>query len=148
MSSNVLSFPARAFDVTSSNFMVIGLQIRKLQRGAESPPSLAVLDSKKPGLFRVKKIGVCGAYFLISIAEIRYRHDWVRLCHKFHFCPFQIKIPHIDEEKELYCVSYPGLCVGFFVLGDEGSRSQKILEPRRGEKNFFRARRESRGMLP
>ena len=33
--------------------MVIGFQIRKLHRGAESAPP-AVLDSKKPGLFRVK----------------------------------------------------------------------------------------------
>ena len=34
--------------------MVIGLQIRKLHKGGggENPP--AVLDSKKPGLFRVK----------------------------------------------------------------------------------------------
>ena len=55
-------------------------------------------------------------YFLISVAEIRYRHDLVRLCHKFHFCPFQMKIPHIDEEKEMHCVSYRGLCLGFFVL--------------------------------
>ena len=41
--------------MTSPNFMVIGLQIRKLHRGAESAPPPAVLDSKKPGLFRVKK---------------------------------------------------------------------------------------------
>ena len=34
--------------------MVIGFQIRKLHRGAESAPPPAVLDSKKPGLFRVK----------------------------------------------------------------------------------------------
>ena len=67
-----------------------------------------------------------GGYFLISVAEIRYRHDLVRLCHKFDFCPFQMKIPHIDEKKELYCVSYPGLCLEFFVLGVGGSRSQKI----------------------
>ena len=66
-----------------------------------------------------------GGCFLISVPEIRYRHDLVRLCHKFHFCPFQMKIPHIDEEKELCCVSYPGLCLGFFVLGVGGSQSQK-----------------------
>ena len=35
--------------------MVIGFQIRKLHRGAESAPPPAVLDSKKPGLFRVKE---------------------------------------------------------------------------------------------
>ena len=73
-----------------------------------------------------------GVYFLMLVAEIRYRHDLVRLCHKFHFCPFQMKIPHIDEEKELYCVSYRGLCLAFFVLRVKGSRSQKFLEPRSG----------------
>ena len=42
--------------MTSPNFMVIGLQIRKLHREAEStPPPPAVLDFKKPGLFRVKE---------------------------------------------------------------------------------------------
>ena len=63
----------------------------------------------------IKKIGVCGG--LISVAEIRYKHDLVRLCHKFHFCPFQMKVPHIDEEKELYYVSYPELCLGFCFGG-------------------------------
>ena len=43
-----------------------------------------------------------GGYFLISVAEIRYRHDLVRLCHKFHFCPFQMKIPHIDDERDVW----------------------------------------------
>ena len=70
---------------------------------------------------------MCRGYFLISVAEIRYKHDLVRLCHKFHFCPFQMKIPHIDEEKELYCVSYRGLCLRFFVLRVRGSRSQKMF---------------------
>ena len=41
--------------MTSPNFMVIGLQIRKLHRGGHNPPPLAVLDSKKPDLFRVKR---------------------------------------------------------------------------------------------
>ena len=90
---------------------------------------------------------VCGGYFLISVAEIRYRHDLVRRCHKFNFCPFQMKIPHIDEEKELYCVSYPGLCVGFFVLRVGGVDPKKFLEPHSGEKNCFRAHRGSRCML-
>ena len=85
---------------------------------------------------------------MIPAAEIRYRHDLVWLCHKFHFCPFQMKIPHIDEEKELCCVSHPGLCLGFSVLGVGGKRSQKFLEPRSGEKNVFRTRRGSRGMPP
>ena len=61
MSSNVLLFSGRAFDVVSHHkiFMVIGLQRWKLHRGAgaESAPRPAVLDSKKPGLFRVK-IGI------------------------------------------------------------------------------------------
>ena len=42
--------------ITSPNFMVPGFQMGKLQRGGggtESPP-LAVLDSKKPGMFRTK----------------------------------------------------------------------------------------------
>ena len=45
-----------------------------------------------------------GGELLISAAELRYRHDLVRLCHKFYFYPFQIKIPHIDEKKELYAL--------------------------------------------
>ena len=40
--------------MTSPNFMVIGLQIGKLHRGADSVPPPAVLDCKKLGLFRVK----------------------------------------------------------------------------------------------
>ena len=88
--------------------------------------------------FALRKYGcvcVCGGgggYFLISVVEIRYRHDLVRLCHKFHFCPFQMKIPHIDEEKELYCVSYRGLCLGFFGLRVRGVDPKKFLEPRSG----------------
>ena len=74
--------------------------------------------------------------FLISVAEIRYGHDLVRLCHKFHFCPFQMKIPHIDEEKELYCVSYPGLCLGF-CFGGLGESKLKIFgATQRREKCF------------
>ena len=34
--------------------MVIGFQIRKLHRGGGIRPPPAVLDSKRPGLFRVK----------------------------------------------------------------------------------------------
>ena len=63
-----------------------------------------------------------GGYLLISIAEIRYRHDLVRLCHKFYFCAFRMKILHIDEDRAV-CITYPGLCLGFFVLGVGGSRS-------------------------
>ena len=61
--------------------------------------------------FALRKQGcVCagGGYLLISVAEIRYRHDLVRLCHKFYFCPFQMKIPHIDMEKELYPLAIQG----------------------------------------
>ena len=47
-----------------------------------------------------------GGYFLISVAEIRYRHDLVRLCHKFYFC--QMKIPHIDEEKRCTALAIEG----------------------------------------
>ena len=47
-------------------------------------------------------------YLLISVAELRYRHDLVRLSHKFYFCLFQMKIPHIDDEKELYALSIQG----------------------------------------
>ena len=90
-----------------------------------------------------------GGDLLMSVAEIRYRHDLVMLCHKFYFCPFQMKIPHIDEEKEAVCVNYPGLCLGIFLFwGLEGVDPKKFLEPRSGEKIFFRARRGSRGMLP
>ena len=50
--------------------------------------------------------------------------------------------------KRAVCVSYPGLCLGFFVLGLGGVNPQKFLGPRSGVKNFFRARRGSGGMLP
>ena len=45
--------------MTSPNLMVIGLQIRKLDGGGggRNLPPQAVLDSKKPGLFRVKDSG-------------------------------------------------------------------------------------------
>ena len=43
--------------------------------------------------------------------------------------------------KELYCVSYPWLCLEFFVLGVGGVDPKKFLEPRSGEKIFLRARR-------
>ena len=54
--------------MTSPNFMVIGLQIRKLHRGAESAPPPAVLDSKKPGLFRVNDYCAKIGGFSIDIA--------------------------------------------------------------------------------
>ena len=53
--------------MTSPNFMVIGFQIRKLHRGAESAPP-AVLDSKKPGLFRVKK-RYPHSFFTVTLGE-------------------------------------------------------------------------------
>ena len=79
--------------------------------------------------------GAGGGVFLDI--SCRYRHDLVRLCHKFHFCPFQMKIPHIDEEKELYCVSYPELCLGFFVLRVGGSRSQNIFGATQRREKLF-----------
>ena len=85
-----------------------------------------------------------GGHLLISVAEIRYRHDLVGLCHKFHFCPFQMKIPHIDEEKGLYALAVQD----FLFWGLGGVDPKKCLEPRSGEKNFFRARRGTRRMLP
>ena len=48
-----------------------------------------------------------------------------------------MKIPHIDEKKELYCISYPGLCLGFFVLGVGGSRSQNIFGATQRRENFL-----------
>ena len=90
---------------------------------------------------------VQGGGLLISVAEIRYRHDLVRLCHKFYFCAVQMIIPHTDEERAV-CVTYPGLCLGFFVLGVGGSRSQKTFGATQKARKFFRARRGSRGMLP
>ena len=77
-----------------------------------------------------------GGYLLISIAEIRYRHDLVRLCHKFYFCAFRMKISHIDEDRAV-CVTYPGLCLGFFVLGFGGSRSKKIFGATQRRENFL-----------
>ena len=47
--------------------MVIGFQIRKLHRGAESAPPPAVLDSKKPGLFRVNELKSVVQYELTSL---------------------------------------------------------------------------------
>ena len=86
---------------------------------------------------------VCrGIYLLISVAEIRYRHDLIRLCHKFYFCPFQMKIP---RGKRAVCFTCPGLCLGFFVW--EGVHPKQFLEPRNAEKIFFRACRGSGGML-
>ena len=88
-----------------------------------------------------------GGYLLISVAKFRYRQDLVRLCHKFYFCAFQMKIPHIDQERAV-CLTYPGLCLGFFALGVGGSRSQKIFGATQRREIFFRACRGSRGMLP
>ena len=56
----------------------------------------------------VRAGGGGGGDLLISVAEVRYRYDLVRQCHKFYFCPFQMKIPHIDEEKELYALPIQG----------------------------------------
>ena len=89
-----------------------------------------------------------GEYLLVSVAEIRYIHDVVRLRHKFNFCPFQMKIPHSDEEKELYALPIQGSVWYFLFWGLGGVDPKKLLEPRSGEKKFFRACRGSRRMLP
>ena len=59
----------------------------------------------------IKKIGVCvcgGGDFFISVAEIRYRHDLVRLCHKFHFCPFQMKVRVLMRKKSCIALAIQG----------------------------------------
>ena len=56
--------------------MVIGLEIGKLHRGGggRNPPSRDVLDSKEPGLFRVKIVGhimmMNSKWFLYSVSSI------------------------------------------------------------------------------
>ena len=50
----------------------------------------------------VRGRGGGGGDLLIPVTKIRYRHDLVRLCHKFYFCPFQMKIPHIEKS----CMRY------------------------------------------
>ena len=69
----------------------------------------------------------------VFVAEIRYKHDLVRLCHKFYFCPFQMKMPHIDEEKELYALPIQGSVQDFLLRGGGGGGGvdpRKVLEPR------------------
>ena len=78
-----------------------------------------------------------GGYLLISVAELRYRHDLVRLCHKFYFCPFQMKILHIDEEKKLYALPIHGSVYDFLFWGLGESIPKQFLETRSGEKSFF-----------
>ena len=73
-----------------------------------------------------------GALF---VAEIRYRHDLVRLCRKFHFCPFQMKMPHIDEEQEMYALPIQGSVQDFLFGG--GSRSQKNIWSHAAARKFF-----------
>ena len=66
----------------------------------------------------------------VFVAEIRYRYDLVRLCRKFHFCPFQMKMPHIDEEKEMYALPIQGSVQDFLLGGGGESIPEKFLEPR------------------
>ena len=67
--------------------MVIGLQIGKLHKGVESsPPPPAVLDSKKPGLFRVKmplSSGFGNELLAVSIGLEDFRNVLLLL---FKFC--------------------------------------------------------------
>ena len=58
----------------------------------------------------------------------------VRLCHKLYFCPFQMKIAHIDEEKN--CMLSRALS-GIFCFGDWGSRSQKHFESHTAARKMF-----------
>ena len=80
---------------------------------------------------------VCRGGGGVFVAEIRYRHDLVRLCHTFCYCPFQMKMPHIDEEKELYALPIQGSVQDFFFGGRGGSRSQKNVWSHAASKNFF-----------
>ena len=79
---------------------------------------------------------VCGGDLLISVTEIRYRHDLVRLCHKFYFCPFQIKIPHIDEEKKLYALPIQGSVWDFLFRGG-GVDPRKLFGATHRRGNIF-----------
>ena len=72
------------------------------------------------------------------VSEIRYRHDLVRLCHKFYFCPFQMKMPHIDEEKELYALPVQGSVQDFLFGGRSGGVDpRKIFGATQRRENFF-----------
>ena len=77
-----------------------------------------------------------GGYFLISVAEIRYRHDLVRLCHKFDFCPFQMKIPHIDEEKSCAALLSRALS-RIFCFGGWGESIPKNFWSQAAARKFF-----------
>ena len=88
-----------------------------------------------------------GGYFFISVAEIRYRHDLVRLCHNVHFCPFQMKIPHIDEEKRAVLRQLSRALSSIFCFGGWGESIPKNFWSQVAARKLFRARRGSRGML-
>ena len=76
-----------------------------------------------------------GGYFFISVAEIRCRHDLIRLCHEFYFCSFQMKIPHIDEERELYALSIK-VSVWDFLFGGRVDPRKIFGATQRREKIF------------
>ena len=84
---------------------------------------------------------VCSGGGTVFVAEIRYRHDLVRLC-----CGKAV--PHIVEEKEMYALPIQGSVQDFLLGGGGESIPEKYLEPRSGENIFFRACKGSRGMLP
>ena len=88
-----------------------------------------------------------GGYLLISVAELRYRHDLVRLCHEFYFCPFQMKIPHVDEEEELYALPIQGYVWDFLFLG-LGESIPKNFCSHAAARKFFRACRGLRACSP
>ena len=70
MSSNVLLFSGRVFDVVSHHQILRSLALKKgsyTRGGGRNPPSPpAVPDSEKPALFRVKKTFLSKKIFLIS----------------------------------------------------------------------------------
>ena len=102
--------------MTSPNFMVIGFQIRKLHRGAESaPPPPAVLDSKKPGLFRVKtgtvrynnKILISNGKFILGKNQkVNSLETPVMKSHKGSNVVTQTADTHKDSEKKAVTAKY------------------------------------------
>ena len=78
-----------------------------------------------------------GGYLLISVTEFKYRHDLVRLCRKFYFCPFQMKILHIDAKKELYALPIQGSVQDFLFWGLGGVDPKKIFGATQRRENFL-----------
>ena len=62
---------------------------------------------------------------------------FVRLCHKFNFCPFQMKIPHSDEKKKLYALPIQGSVWYFLFWGLGGVDPKKFLSHAAARKFFL-----------